>query len=301
MMSRHQPTVLLIGSSGQTGRRIVREFEREPGELRLRFGVRKQSDVEKMRAAGREAVHLDLDDPQTFAAALAGMDRLFLLTGYTVAMLHQSKILVDAARKARVSHIVHQGIFANWDSTDPLLAWHEMIEKYIEASGITWTHLHPNLFMENLTGITSVQGGAFPMFCGDRRVGWVALKDVAAAAAAALREGPERHGGQNYWLSTDVLSGPEVAEILSDTLGTPIRCDVKRTDDLKALLADPQSSMEPNYGAAVVEFMWQIIDGRMGYIGTVRDDVPFVTGRASTSFRQWATENRETLLRLAKG
>ena len=300
-MSRHQPTVLLIGSSGQTGRRIVREFEREPGELRLRFGVRKQSDVEKMRAAGREAVHLDLDDPQTFAAALAGVDRLFLLTGYTVAMLHQSKILVDAARKARVSHIVHQGIFANWDSTDPLLAWHEMIEKYIEASGIAWTHLHPNLFMENLTGITSVQGGAFPMFCGDRRVGWVALKDVAAAAAAALREGPERHGGQNYWLSTDVLSGPEVAAILTDALGTPIRCDVKRPDDLKALLADPRSSMEPNYGAAVVEFMWQIIDGRMGYIGTVRDDVPFVTGRASTSFRQWATENRETLLRLAKG
>jgi NAD(P)H dehydrogenase (quinone) len=82
---------------------------------------------------------------------------------------------------------------------------------------------------------------------------------------------------------------------------SPIVCDVKRPDDLKALLAHPQSSMEPNYGAAVVEFMWQIIDGRMGYIGTVRDDVPFVTGRASTSFRQWATENRDTLLRLTKG
>ena len=64
----------------------------------------------------------------------------------------------------------------------------------------------------------------------------------------------------------------------------------------KEKLADAASA-----GAAVVEFMWQIIDGRMGYIGTVRDDVPFVTGRPSTSFRQWATDNRETLLRLAKG
>ena len=127
-MPSHPPTVLLIGSTGQTGRQIVKEFERVPGEVRLRFGARKHADIEKLRAAGKEAVHLDLDEPQTFAAALAGVNRLYLLTGYTVAMLHQSKMLVDAARKARVSHIVHQGIFANWDSTDPLLAWHEMIE-----------------------------------------------------------------------------------------------------------------------------------------------------------------------------
>jgi NAD(P)H dehydrogenase (quinone) len=154
--------------------------------------------------------------------------------------------------------------------------------------------------MENLTGITQVQGGAFPMFCEDRRVGCIALKDVAAVAATALREGPERHSGQDYWLSTDVLSGPEVAAILTDVLGAPIRCDFKGPDVLKALLAHPQSPMEPNYGAAAVEFMRQVLDGRMGYIGTVRDDVPFVTGRPSTPFRQWATDNRKTLLRIAK-
>jgi uncharacterized protein YbjT (DUF2867 family) len=174
-----------------------------------------------------------------------------------------------------------------------------MIEKYIEASGAGWTHLHPNFFMENLTGLTPFKEGAFPMFCGDRRVGWIALKDVAAVAATALREGPEKHGGQDYWLSTEVLNGPEAASILTDVLGRPIRCDLKSPDDLKALLLHPDSPMERNYAEAVVEFMRQVIDGRMGYVGTVRDDVPFVTGRPSTSFRQWATENRETLLRMA--
>jgi uncharacterized protein YbjT (DUF2867 family) len=29
-------------------------------------------------------------------------------------------------------------------------AWHQIVERYIEASGIAWTHLHPNVFMENL-------------------------------------------------------------------------------------------------------------------------------------------------------
>jgi NAD(P)H dehydrogenase (quinone) len=298
-MSDRQPTILIMGVTGQTGRQLLRELDRDPGGVHLRVAARKQGDVEKLRAAGREAVRLDLDLPQTFASALAGVDRLFLLTGYTVAMLHQSKTLVDAARKARVGHIVHQGIFGNWDCTDPHFAWHQMIEKYIEASGVGWTHLHPNFFMENLTGLTPFKNGTFPMFCGDRRVGWIALTDVAAVAATALREGPEKHGGQDYWLSTEVLNGPEAASILTDVLGRPIRCEVKGPDDLKALLLHPDSPMERNYAEAVVEFMRQVIDGRMGYVGTVRDDVPFVTGRPSTSFRQWAAENRDTLLRMA--
>jgi len=49
---------------------------------------------------------------------------LFLLTGYTVDMLVQSKTLVDAAKKAGVRHIVHQGVFGQWDCTDPHFAWH---------------------------------------------------------------------------------------------------------------------------------------------------------------------------------
>ena len=128
-----------------------------------------------------------------------------------------------------------------------------MIERYIEASGIAWTHLRPVFFMKNLTGITPVTDGTFPVFYEDRRAGWIALKDVAAVAATALRQGPRRHGGQDYWLSTEVLNGPEVAEILTEVLGRPIRCDVSGPGDLEALLANPDSPMEPDYGAAVVE------------------------------------------------
>ncbi len=100
-MSSQQPTVLVIGATGQTGRLIVAEFDRDPGDVRLRLAARKQADVETMQAAGKEVVHLDLDNPQTFGTALAGVDRLFLLTGYTVDMLVQSKTLVDAAKKKK--------------------------------------------------------------------------------------------------------------------------------------------------------------------------------------------------------
>ena len=128
-----------------------------------------------------------------------------------------------------------------------------------------------------------------------------ALVGAAAVAAAVLREGPERHGGQDYWLSPEVLSGPEVATILTEVLGEEVQCDVKGPDDFRALYKSSNIPIESWYAEGVVEFMRQVMDGRLGYIGTVRDDGPFVTGRPSTGFRQWATENRDALLKAASG
>lgn len=289
------PVVLVIGATGQVGKLIAGEFDREPGNVRVRYAARKPEQVKELRAVGRDAVRLDLDDPSTFAHALHGVDRVYLLTGYTVAMLTQSKTLVDAAVKAGVDHIVHQGIFANWDVTDPHFVWHQMIERYIEGSGMEWTHLHPNVFMEGLISDTLADEGSFSVFWGDRRVGWIAARDIAAVAATVLRQGPARHGGKEYWLSTEVASGPEVAAIFSDVLDRKIRCDVLGPEEYKASIADPGNKVESWYAQAGVDFTQQVIDGRMGYIGTVRDDVEFVTGRPSIPLREWAMENRDRL------
>jgi NAD(P)H dehydrogenase (quinone) len=293
--SSSKPLVLVIGTTGQVGKLIVEEFDRDPGNVRVRYAARKLEQVDELRASGRDAAHLDLDDPRTFAQALHGVDRVYLLTGYTVAMLTQSKTLVDAAVKAGVNHIVHQGVFANWDVTDPHFVWHQMIERYIEGSGLDWTHLHPNVFMEGLGSMTPVDDGVFSVFWGDRRVGWIAARDIAAVAATVLREGPSRHGGKEYWLSTEVASGPEVATILSKALDREIRCEVRGPEEFKASIANGSTTVESWYADAGVEFTRQVIDGRMGYIGTVRDDVQFVTGRPSISLREWAIENRDRL------
>ncbi len=59
---------------------------------------------------GKTAVRIDLDDPLSFPEALAGVDRLFLMTGYTIHMVHQMKTITDAAVDAGVSFIVHLGV-----------------------------------------------------------------------------------------------------------------------------------------------------------------------------------------------
>jgi NAD(P)H dehydrogenase (quinone) len=163
-------------------------------------------------------VQLDLDDARTFPGAFEGIDRLFVMTGYTVAMTHQTKTITDAAADAGAGHIVHLGIFGNGRSTDPHFAWHELVERYIEGSGLPWTHLHPHMFMENLLSVFTLRDGRLPWPAGDKPSGWIAGEDIASVAAKVLIEGPDVHAGKGYWMSTDVLNGAQAADILSEAL-----------------------------------------------------------------------------------
>ena len=97
MENNQNPTILVLGSSGTIGKQVVKELEGKP--VNVRITSRKQDVVEQLCSEGKDCRYLDLDDPKTFALALAGVDRVFLLTGYTVGMLTQSKTLVDAAKK----------------------------------------------------------------------------------------------------------------------------------------------------------------------------------------------------------
>ncbi|MEU4538853.1 NmrA family NAD(P)-binding protein [Streptosporangium sp. NPDC023825] len=98
---------------------------------------------------------LDLDEAETTGLqavrpAFADVDRVFLLTGYDVRMLARSKAAVDAAKAEGVSHVVHVGVSAAEDTTIVHFAWHQLVEAYIERSGLGHTHLRPASFMQNL-------------------------------------------------------------------------------------------------------------------------------------------------------
>lgn len=295
-MSIHKksPTILVLGSSGQIGSLIVSKLSAIEA-INVRVTSRHPDEVERLKLSGADAAYLDLDKAETFAGALAGVDRVFLLTGYTVAMLTQSKILIDAAKKAGVQHIVHLGIFGEWDCTDPHFAWHQLIESYIKTSGMQWTNLHPNMFMENILAFFAPKGGKFTTYWGNQRMGWVAGADIASVAALVLFDGPGKHGSKDYWMSTEVLDATAIAEVLSEVLGLEIKGDLQSHEDFKAVFTNGSVAVENWYAEGAIEFAKQVSNGEMGYIGTIRNDIPFITGQAATTFRQWAIAHREQL------
>jgi NAD(P)H dehydrogenase (quinone) len=295
MENKQHPTVLVLGASGTIGRQVVKDLAGQA--VNVRITSRNQKTVEQLRREGKDCHYLDLDDPRTFALALAGVDQVFLLTGYTVAMLTQSKTLVDAAKKAGVRHIVHVGVFAEWDTTDAHFAWHQLIEKYIEASGIAWTHLHPNMFMEVFTGLYIPKNLTYTSYWDDRRVGYIASSDIAAVAAKALVDGPERHGGQHYWLSVESFNGQEIAALLSEVTGLEIKHENKGLEGFKELIETLLANgAESWYAKANIDFVTQMFDGRMSYMSMVQNDIPYVLGRPAKTLREFLEEHKAAIV-----
>lgn len=291
-----KPVILLLGATGQMGK-LLAENLRDNDSLELRVASRKQDQLAELAKQYKKSVYIDLDNPQSFSNALQGVNRLFLLTSYSVAMLVQSKTIIDAAKKAGVEHIVHLGVFSPaWDCTAPHFAWHQIIEVYIKHSQIKWTFLHLNCFFQNLTNFSVLNNRKFRWYTS-KPCGWIALEDAAEAAAKILVEGPDKHHGKDYWFSTESLDANEVTKILSQITQKKMVPDVQPAEQfIKDLGADPKT-IDP-YFFSVAEACQQIEDGRMSYIGDVKDDIQILLNRKGLSLSQWAEKHKSELMKL---
>jgi uncharacterized protein YbjT (DUF2867 family) len=287
--------ILVLGATGGTGGALAALLDADPRVDVVR-AARREAQVSAWKAEGKEAVLIDLNDARTFPAALAGVDRLFVMSAYTIEMVHQVKTITDAAVDAGVGFIVHLGVYSNGRETDPHFVWHELVERYIQYSGAAWCFLHPNMFMENLTDSQRPVNGKLYWPMGDAKVGWIAGDDLTAVAAKVLAEGPEVHARQNYYLSTDLLDGPGTASTLSEALGRDIKAIVTPPDALEAALAAGTLALAPkfekHYAASVVENVRQIYDGRLAHIGAVTDTAERLLARPPVTLARWARRNR---------
>jgi NAD(P)H dehydrogenase (quinone) len=294
------PRVLVIGSSGRIGAATAAVLDEAPERVTPVRASRNPETVAMWLKQGKQAVHLDLDDPDSFPLALKGIDRVFLMAGYTAAMTEQAKTMVDAAEDAGVSFIVHLGVFGNGRSTDAHFAWHEMVERYIRGSTLTWANIHPHVFMENLLTANRLQYGSFAWAAGDRPVGWVAGDDIAAVAAKVLIGGPDVHAGKDYFLSTDLLDANAVAAALSRALEREIPALIFTPDDLIKLVEAGEVALpsfyDAAYAASALTWLRQTYDGRMDYSAVTTNTVRELLGREPIHLTDWALAHRDELL-----
>src|SRR5258707_5232331 len=291
--------LLVLGVTGLVGKLVAKSLRRS--EIHFSVGTRRKANLEELAHQFGASRFIDLDDPRTFDDALKHITGIFLITGYTVDMLVQTKTLIDAAKRNGVDHIVHLGAFTReHDSYATVFAWHQMSEAYLRDSGVAWTNLHPNMFMQNLLSAWAVKGGLYSVYTS-KPIGFTALEDVTEAAAVILMEGPEEHSGKDYWFSADVLAPHQVAETLTAATGhkfTPAVRDHGRF--LKEMALPPGSTFEPAYAKGGIELFREVEHGRMAYIGSVADDTKKVLGREPLLLRDWAKLHANELLEIAR-
>jgi NAD(P)H dehydrogenase (quinone) len=100
-----KPKILVTGATSQVGKGVIPYLTANPSVEVIAAG----RSPRKAAHLGIPVVYLDLDQVDTMAPALEGIDRLFVVTGYTIDMLRQSKDLLNAAKRAGVKHVVGLG------------------------------------------------------------------------------------------------------------------------------------------------------------------------------------------------
>ena len=225
--------ICVTGAGGTLSSEVIRQLEQKAPFRAAYFSDRA---AETARARGIDAVVIDYNQPETLRAAFQGCDRLFLLGPNALNQTELELNAVEAAKAAGVRHIVKQSVMGAAEEAYSLANIHRPVEKAIEGSGLAWTFLRPNSFMQNTVTFmaqTIRAEGAFYSASGQARISHVDVRDIAAVAVTALRA--PGHEGRIYTLSgPEALTYDDMADELSKALGRDIRHISLPPADLKA-------------------------------------------------------------------
>ena len=277
--------ILVFGSSGTVGKEVVKALV-EAGE-KVRGAYRSRPPA----TPGVEGARVDLETGEGLRSALSGARAVFLLTGETADQTSAEIRAVEAARAAGVERIVKLSVWgAEEDYSFGRI--HRPIELAIESSGIPWTHLRPQGFMQNFLTYYAEPirtGGTLRLPCGDARMADIDVRDIARVAVKAFTS--EGHEGKAYALTgPEALGFAEQTAILSEHAGKKITYVSISEDEFRR--ESLNAGMPEGYVQALAELYAYYRAGRAERVtSTVRE----VTGREPIPFAEFARENASAL------
>ncbi|MFZ5827316.1 MAG: SDR family oxidoreductase [Bacillota bacterium] len=212
--------ILVTGAPGNVGTSVVESLVKKGYQVRV--AAWDLSLAHTAFGGSAEYVRFDFEDPGTYAAALDGVKRLFLVRPpHLPDVERQINPFVEAARAAGVKHVVLLSVMgAEHVSILP----HARIEKAILASGMAYTFLRPAFFFQNLSTTFRrmiAETGEIALPLGRSRMSWIDSRDIGAAAAIALTRA--EHRNRAYTLAEQAYSVAQLAEAFTSGLGRPIR------------------------------------------------------------------------------
>jgi uncharacterized protein YbjT (DUF2867 family) len=275
---------LIIGATGRVGVKLARLLV-EKGET-VRAATRSPLAAIARLPRLAETAEFDFDRPETFAPALKGVARVFLMARPGDNHADQVAMpFVDAAKKEGVRLIVNlTAMGVEQDDTFTL----RRLEKYVEASGIPYVHLRPNWFMQNFSSgpmLSDIRAtGALHLPAADAKLSFIDVRDIAAVGVAVLNE--PRHAGRAYTLTGgQAFDHHEVAGILSRAAGkkiayVPLSEEAARAALTKAGVAGELIERWANF--------YRIV--REGLCAPVIRDAESVLGRHTIAFEKYARD-----------
>jgi uncharacterized protein YbjT (DUF2867 family) len=294
-MKTKQETILVMGATGTLGGEVVKQLSSSTPAVNIKAGVHSAQNVNKVKDGDKvEVVLIDYNKPETLKEALSQVDKLFLLTP-DVPNAHElaSKLVIEA-KKAGIRHIVKQSVMgADLEADVGTFRLHRQAEEIIEQSGIPFTFLRPNEFMQNFINFHShfiKNNNAFYLPLEDAKVSLVDVRDIAAVAVKSLTEDTsDKHNNKTYLITgPEALSYYQAAEILSSATDKKISyVNISEEEARGAMKEMGMSDWLINTISELNDYF------RKGNASQVSSAVEEVTGKKPISFSQFAKDYAE--------
>ena len=212
--------VLVTGASGNVGSYLVKELLNR-GE-RVVAATTNIEKINKLFDNQVEPVFFDFTNKSTYDKALEGVDRVFLMRPPHLGKPEDLYPFIDAIKAYDVKLVSFLSLMGVENNTIPP---HHKIEKYIEKLQIPYAHVRPGFFMQNLSGVHSVEireKNEIFVPAGKSKTSFIDAADIGLTTAILL------HDPEKYKNTAHTITGPEaldyfqVAEILSRVIGRKI-------------------------------------------------------------------------------
>lgn len=285
--------ILVTGATGLAGSAVIREFARKkhPVKALVRNRVKARA-FETLPTV--ELVEGDMLRPETLQEALSGVSTVLLISSPDPGMVETQKTFIDAAKAAGVEHIVKFSGLSAADINSPFVfaTMHAEIERYLEDSGLLWTHFRPSQFMtEYLRELPAILAhDALFLPFKDAKLVPVDVEDIAKAAFILLTT--PGHSGKVYAMSgPEALNMNEITEHISQAVNRPIQY----------VNVSPEQRNQALLTAGVPSFFVDALDAqsRERWKGTeakVHSETHEILGIVPTTFAQFSRRNAGAFL-----
>lgn len=240
-----------------------------------------------------DVVKFDFTNKNTFNNALNKVDRVFLMRPPHLGKPQDLYPFIDAMKSRRIKLVSFLSLMGVENNTIPP---HHKIEKYIESSRIPYAHVRPGFFMQNISGIHSVeireQDKIF-IPAGNSKTSFIDAADIGLSVATLLHE-PDKYKNTEHTITgPEALDYYQVAEILSKLTGRKIIYDKPGYLKYRNYYIKKRG-LNKNYVNVTVALYFMT---RIGTAKKVTEQFHKLTGKKPRTFEDFAKNNIEAFIK----
>jgi len=228
--------ILITGASGSVGKAVLQEASRKEPKVRAMY----RSKEEAAKApSGSEAVLADYANKQSLRDALDGVTSVYVVCSPIPQLVELESNVLDVCKESGVKHVVLSSAMGAGDYGKSFPSWHRKVEDKLKGTGMSYTILRPNGFLQNIVvyNAPSIRAqGTFYAAMGDAKVSYLDVGDIAVVAVKALKGGA--HAGKTYELNgPEAISNQELARRISKVTGRTVNyVDIPESAQREAML-----------------------------------------------------------------